>query len=157
MCGIAGVYLKPSTEDVERMLNKLIHRGTDGQGIKNLPNGTLGHRRLAILDGEYGHQPMGLEDTWITFDGTIYNYRELASEYLKGQFLRTCRDTEIILHLYKQLGPRFVKLLDGRFAFVILERNGLFMARDPLGVKPCTVGNVMVLFILRQKLKQWPK
>lgn len=88
MCGIAGVYLKPSRDDVESMLNKLAHRGPDGRGIKNIPNGTLGHTRLAVLDIQGGHQPMGIEDTWITLDGEIYNYRELAVEYLSGISLR---------------------------------------------------------------------
>jgi asparagine synthase (glutamine-hydrolysing) len=136
MCGIAGVFLKPSIEDVERMLSKLSHRGPDGQGIKNLPNGTLGHRRLAIVDVDGGHQPMGSDNTWISFNGEIYNYRELASEYLKGESLRTHSDTEVILHLYRKLGPSCMKLLDGMFALAILDSNGLFMARDPLGIKP---------------------
>jgi asparagine synthase (glutamine-hydrolysing) len=136
MSGIAGVYLKPSTEAVERMLAKLAHRGPDGQGIKNLPGGTLGHRRLAILDIGGGHQPMGIDNTWIAFNGAIYNYRELAREYLQSESLTTHSDTEVILHLYRKFGPRCVEMLDGMFAFAILDSNGLFLARDPLGIKP---------------------
>lgn len=136
MCGIAGVFLKPSTEDVEKMLARLAHRGPDGQGIKNLPNGTLGHRRLAILDIEGGSQPMGVDGAWIAFNGEIYNYRELAGRYLQNESLKTHSDTEVLLHLYRKLGPRCVELLDGMFAFAILDRSGLFMARDPLGIKP---------------------
>lgn len=136
MSGIAGVYLKPSTEDVGRMLAKLTHRGPDGQGIKNLPSGTLGHRRLAILDIDGGYQPMGIDNTWIAFNGAIYNYRELASEYLQDETLSAHNDTEVILHLYQKFGPRCVEMLDGMFAFAILDSSGLFMARDPLGIKP---------------------
>ncbi len=136
MSGIAGVYLKPSIEDVERMIKKITHRGPDDQGIKNLPNGTLGHTRLAILDLVDGRQPMGIDNTWIVFNGAIYNYRELANEHLRGESLKTHSDTEVILHLYKKFGARCVKLLDGAFALAILDRNGLFLARDPLGIKP---------------------
>jgi asparagine synthase (glutamine-hydrolysing) len=153
MCGIAGVFLKPSIEDVERMLSKLIHRGPDGQGIKNLPTGTLGHTRLAILDVAGGHQPMGVDDTWITFNGEIYNYRELAREFLKGESLRTHSDTEVILYLYRKFGPRCVKLLDGMFAFAIVDHDGLFMARDPLGIKPIYCGEHDGAFYFASEVK----
>jgi len=62
MCGIAGVFHGQAPQDVERMLEKISHRGPDGRGVKNLPVGTLGHTRLAIIDVEGGHQPMGFED-----------------------------------------------------------------------------------------------
>lgn len=140
MCGIAGAFGKQAPGEVEKMLAKLAHRGPDGQGIKTLPVGTLGHRRLAIIDVEGGHQPMEADGIWITFNGEIYNYRTLASEHLFNQKFVTRSDTEVILKLYCQFGPNCVEMLDGMFAFAIIQGNELFMARDPLGIKPLYYG-----------------
>jgi asparagine synthase (glutamine-hydrolysing) len=136
VCGIAGAFGTQAPQSVEKMLEKLSHRGPDGQGIKNLSAGTLGHTRLAILDVEGGHQPMRCKDTWITFNGEIYNYRELARKYLPDMHLQTRSDTEVIVKLYRKFGPYCVQLLDGMFAFAIIQGDELFMARDPLGIKP---------------------
>jgi asparagine synthase (glutamine-hydrolysing) len=140
MCGIAGVFKKQASQDVERMLKRIGHRGPDGRGVENFPSATLGHTRLAIIDVEGGHQPMGFDDTWIVFNGEIYNYRELANEYLKDVRLHTHSDTEVIVQLYRKLGPRIVELLDGMFAFALIQGNEFFMARDPLGIKPLYYG-----------------
>lgn len=140
MCGIAGVFLKQTSQNVEKMISTLTHRGPDGQGLKNLPNGTLGHTRLAILDLAGGDQPMGFDKTWITFNGEIYNYRDLAYEHLTEVSLKTHSDTEVILHLYRKFGTRCVELLDGMFAFAIMDGSEFFMARDPLGIKPLYYG-----------------
>ncbi|HSB66699.1 MAG TPA: asparagine synthase B [Anaerolineales bacterium] len=153
MCGIAGVYLQQAPQAVERMIHQLVHRGPDGQGVKNLPKGTLGHTRLAILDVEGGQQPMGIGGTWITFNGEIYNYRELASEHLKDEPLRTHSDTEVILHLYRKFGPRCVELLDGMFALAIIDGNELFLARDPLGIKPLYCGQQDGAFYFASEVK----
>jgi asparagine synthase (glutamine-hydrolysing) len=136
MCGIAGALNQPASENVKRMVEKIIHRGPDGNGVQNFERGTLGHARLAILDVEGGIQPMGYEDTWIAFNGEIYNYRELQKKYLPEQKLNTHSDTEVLLHLYRKLGVDFVYLLDGMFAFAIYQNGEYFMARDPLGIKP---------------------
>ncbi|MBE0697238.1 MAG: asparagine synthase B [Anaerolineaceae bacterium] len=136
MCGIVGVFNKQSPTEVKRMLKKIKHRGPNGQGVKNLPGATLGHTRLSIIDLEGGHQPMGYQDTWIAFNGEIYNYRELAREYLADIKMKTHSDTEVVIHLYRKFGPKFVELLQGMFAFAIVEGDELFMARDPLGIKP---------------------
>ncbi|MBE0669604.1 MAG: asparagine synthase B [Anaerolineales bacterium] len=140
MCGIAGVFHGQAPQDVERMLDKISHRGPDGQGVKSLPAGTLGHTRLAIIDVEGGHQPMGFDNTWIVFNGEIYNYRELAREYLQDISLKTHSDTEVIVQLYRKFGPSAVSLLDGMFAFALIHGDELFMARDPLGIKPLYCG-----------------
>jgi asparagine synthase (glutamine-hydrolysing) len=140
MCGIAGCFYRQAHQDVKAMLEKISHRGPDGQGVKNLSNGTLGHTRLAIIDVEGGHQPMGFDDTWIVFNGEIYNYRELANEHLGGVPLETHSDTEVIVRLYQKYGPRCVSLLRGMFAFAIVQGDDLFMARDPLGIKPIYCG-----------------
>lgn len=141
MCGIAGALRRQEPTEIGRMLSKLHHRGPDGQGIKHLPGGTLGHTRLAIIDVEGGHQPMGSDKTWIAFNGEIYNYRALAAEYLKDVTLHTHSDTEVIVQLYRKLGADCVQLLDGMFALAILDGNEFFLARDPLGIKPLYVGD----------------
>lgn len=141
MCGIAGVFFRQSHEEVRGMLYKLRHRGPDGEGIQDLPFGTLGHRRLAIIDVKGGHQPMNVGDAWIVFNGEIYNYRELAGEHLRDQALNTHSDTEVLLRLYLKYGPKCVELLRGMFAFAIMQEDELFLARDPLGIKPLYCGN----------------
>ncbi len=140
MCGIAGVLRRPSNENAQSMMKKLAHRGPDGSGVKNFERGTLGHVRLAILDVEGGRQPMEYQDTWIAFNGEIYNYRELQRKYLPLQKMNTHSDTEVLLHLYKALGADFVSQLDGMFAFVIYQNGEYLMARDPLGIKPLYYG-----------------
>ncbi|MEW6029869.1 MAG: asparagine synthase B [Chloroflexota bacterium] len=140
MCGIAGVLQTPSNENVQRMIEKLSHRGPDGSGVQDLEAATLGHTRLAILDIEGGHQPMQYEDSWIAFNGEIYNYRDLQNKYLADERMKGHSDTEVILHLYRKLGPKFVELLDGMFAFVIHGNGEFLMARDPLGIKPLYYG-----------------
>ena len=140
MCGIAGVLRQPANDNVKNMIERIAHRGPDGRGVQDFDRATLGHTRLAILDIEGGVQPMGFEDTWLAFNGEIYNYRELQKQYLPSQKLNTHSDTEVILHLYRKLGADFVNLLDGMFAFVIHDKNGFLMARDPLGIKPLYYG-----------------
>lgn len=153
MCGIAGAFGKQAPQDIEEMLAKLAHRGPDGQGIKNLPNATLGHIRLAILDIEGGHQPMEHDDAWITFNGEIYNYQSLAQEYLAGMQFKTHSDTEVILRLYQKIGAQCVELLDGMFAFAIVQDDELFMARDPLGIKPLYFGKRDGIFYFASEIK----
>lgn len=141
MSGIAGIFNKQGHTEVQRMLRKLRHRGPDGEGIQDLPFGTLGYTRLAIIDVEDGHQPMNVDDAWIVFNGEIHNYRELTREHLSDQLLRTHSDTEVLLRLYIKYGPECVKLLRGMFAFAVIKGNELFLARDPLGIKPLYCGS----------------
>lgn len=140
MCGIAGVLQQPASDNVKLMIEKIAHRGPDGHDVKNLARATFGHTRLAILDIEGGSQPMGHEDTWIAFNGEIYNYRELQKRFLPGQRLKTHSDTEVILYLYRKLGVDFVKHLGGMFAFAIYHNGEFVLARDPLGIKPLYYG-----------------
>jgi asparagine synthase (glutamine-hydrolysing) len=143
MCGIAGVLRQPASANVKLMVEKLAHRGPDGHGVQELANATLGHTRLAILDIEGGIQPMQYEDTWIAFNGEVYNYRELQKKYLPDVKLKTHSDTEVLLHLYRMFGPELVKMLDGMFAFAIYQNGEFLLARDPLGVKPLYYGSNM--------------
>jgi asparagine synthase (glutamine-hydrolysing) len=140
MCGIAGALHRQAPRQVEDMLEKIAHRGPDGKGLKNLPGGTIGHTRLAIIDVEGGQQPMGFDDTWIVFNGEIYNYRELAREYLSDVALQTHSDTEVIVRLYQRFGAECVEMLTGMFAFTIVRGTDFLMARDPLGIKPLYCG-----------------
>jgi asparagine synthase (glutamine-hydrolysing) len=149
MCGIDGLVNCGDRETLARMTSVQAHRGPDDSGVweKRFPDGSyvgLGSRRLAIIDlSSGGHMPMSNEDgsLWITYNGEIYNFRELRSELQsKGHRFASETDTEVVLHLYEQDGADCVKRLKGMFAFAICDlRSGtptLFMARDHFGVKP---------------------
>jgi asparagine synthase (glutamine-hydrolysing) len=153
MCGIAGVFYNQGHAEVQGMLEKLKHRGPDGEGIQDLSFGTLGHRRLAIIDVDGGQQPMNVDGAWIVFNGEIYNFRELAQEHLQGQHLETHSDTEVLLRLYLKYGPECVQYLRGMFAFAIVKDDELFMARDPLGIKPLYCGNGNEGFYFASEIK----
>lgn len=159
MCGILGQvsWNKPIVIDAfDRMLLTLKQRGPDGTGIQNLDNSyaMLGHTRLSIIDlSNAGKQPMSNEDgsVWLTFNGEIYNFRALRDELeKKGHIFKSNTDSESILHAYEEWGVACVNRLRGIFAFGIYDcRNrSLFMARDPIGVKPlfyhtCTDGFIL--------------
>lgn len=134
MCGIIGTYPGGDRDKVISGIQKLKHRGPDDDAWVKTPTGVLGHTRLSIIDVETGHQPMSSEGAWIIFNGEIYNYQELK-EIIPAEF-QTESDTEVVLHLYRKMGPEFVSLLNGMFAFAISEGESMFLARDPLGIKP---------------------
>ena len=123
------------------MLQTIVHRGPDDEGIYvDGPIG-IGNRRLSIIDLSGGHQPLCNEDgtVWISYNGEIYNYRRLRRELeAKGHVFRTRSDTEVIVHLYEELGERCVERLSGMFAFAIWDgrQQKLVLARDRLGQKP---------------------
>jgi asparagine synthase (glutamine-hydrolysing) len=145
MCGIVGetsFQTDNVSEDWARTGCKIMsHRGPDGEGIVSFPGAVLGHRRLSIIDLSTGDQPLsyGNGRYWITYNGEIYNYRELRDElYGMGYAFGTTSDTEVILAAYAAWGVACLKRLNGIFAFGIWdtqERN-LLLARDHLGVKP---------------------
>ncbi len=145
MCGIVGIIQfnnEPvSRKVVESMTLALSHRGPDGWGTEVWPKVGLGHRRLAIIDLERGKQPLSNEDqqVWVTFNGEIYNYRQLRHELqAKGHIFRTNSDTETIVHAYEEWGERCVERFRGMFAFGLVDfkNRKLFVARDQLGIKP---------------------
>jgi asparagine synthase (glutamine-hydrolysing) len=159
MCGIAGIFHvdvpKPVDPDrVAAMADALAHRGPDGSGVWTAPGVGLGHRRLSIIDVEGSPQPMLSPDrrAAISFNGEIYNYREVRAELeAKGHRFRTAGDTEVILAAWRQWGPASLERLNGMFAFAIYDAasDSLFLARDRLGVKPlflCELGDGMLLF-----------
>jgi asparagine synthase (glutamine-hydrolysing) len=146
MCGICGKLSFDAGAGVERttmraMLDTIRHRGPDDEGIFLDSQVGLGHRRLSIIDLSSGHQPLSNEDgtVWIVFNGEIYNYRELRPLLLeKGHVFKTQSDTEVIVHLYEELGVGCVEKLRGMFAFAIWDQKAktLFLARDRVGIKP---------------------
>jgi len=137
----AGYYhTSVATDRAARDLSRLVASVADHPPT-NAPGAALGHRRLSIIDLAGGHQPLSNEDgtVWITFNGEIYNYRELQAELERqGHRFQTSSDTETIVHLYEQHGPQCVKYLRGMFAFAIWDdrQKELFFARDRLGKKP---------------------
>jgi len=139
MCGIAGmVGTSPEARRaLERMTERLAHRGPDDSGVWSDGVAHLGHTRLSILDlSEAGHQPMVLRDLALTYNGEIYNFHELR-DGLDGPF-RSDSDTEVLLHLFAKRGASSVEQLHGMFAFAIWNSTdqSLFAARDRLGIKP---------------------
>jgi asparagine synthase (glutamine-hydrolysing) len=126
---------------IRGMLETIRHRGPDDEGIYLGSQVGLGHRRLSIIDLKSGHQPLSNEDgtVWIVFNGEIYNFQELRGWLLsKGHVFRTHSDTEVIVHLYEELGPQCLEKLRGMFAFAIWDEKTktLFLARDRVGIKP---------------------
>ncbi len=163
MCGIAGKLFFDSAARVEpgqiqAMLRPLRHRGPDGEGIHLDGPVGLGHCRLAIIDLSTGDQPMANEDetVWIVFNGEIYNFPELREKLLaKGHVFRSRSDTEVIIHLYEELGPECVAQLRGMFAFAIWDakRRRLFLARDRVGIKPLYYCQAKDAFYFASELK----
>src|SRR5271156_804866 len=146
MCGICGKLMldrekKVSPALVKAMADTIHHRGPDDEGYYVSGPVGLGFRRLAIIDLNSGHQPISNEDgtIWIVFNGEIYNYQELRTFLQRrGHVFTTQTDTEAIVHLYEELGPRCLDRLRGMFAFAIWDGNTetLFLARDRVGIKP---------------------
>ena len=154
MCGFTVIFsYAPDAPPVNvgevRQINERMRaRGPDGEGEWFSPDGRvgLGHRRLAIIDpSETGAQPMQLAGSdgaprfVITYNGEIYNYKAIRDELTaEGRLFASNSDTEVLLHLYDRDGPEMVHKLRGMFAFAIwdAEKQGVFLARDPFGIKP---------------------
>lgn len=143
MCGFTGFTgnLTNKEQIIEKMMNKIIHRGPDSSGIHSDENVTLGFRRLSIIGIENGAQPMYNEDgsIVIVFNGEIYNYEEIKEKLIKnGHIFKSQADTEVLVHLYEEKGMDMVEDLRGMFAFVIYDMNKkeLFAVRDFFGIKP---------------------
>jgi asparagine synthase (glutamine-hydrolysing) len=145
MCGIVGIVKtdgEVSKEQILPMLRCLAHRGPEEEGIFEGKNVVLGQRRLAIIDlSPGGRQPMSTPDgkVTVTYNGELYNYRELKLELQKFGFVfRSESDTEVLLMSYVQWGTDCLSHFNGMFAFAIWDENKqvLFIARDPVGEKP---------------------
>ena len=146
MCGIAGVVSATRESDisealVHHMCEQIVYRGPDDEGLHVADGAGLGMRRLSIIDLSGGHQPVFNEDrsAWIVFNGEIYNFLELRPELEKrGHRFLTKSDTEVIIHLYEEMGADCVQKLRGMFALAIYDRKKrkLVLARDRMGKKP---------------------
>lgn len=143
MCGICGGLDSGGfdRDGLAAMSGALRHRGPDDEGHRIEGRLGLGFRRLSIIDLVHGAQPLSNEDgtVWIVFNGEIYNFRELRRELEgRGHRFATATDTEVIVHLYEEMGDRCVERLRGMFAFALWDgfRDRLLLARDRLGQKP---------------------
>ena len=146
MCGIAGILkFDPAARVEDRRLlamsETLVHRGPDGAGRVVRGQAGLAHRRLAIIDLNSGQQPMrsAQADIWLTYNGELYNFRELREQLQRaGCSFTTHSDTEVLLRAYEVYGENCVDHLRGMFAFAIWDgpSRKLFLARDRLGIKP---------------------
>lgn len=147
MCGIVGKFIFKEQKtvlqkEIQAMTDAIAHRGPNDQGwyVKN--NIGLGNRRLSIIDlSPAGHQPMSnhSKTIWITFNGEIYNFKELREQLVKkGYQFASHTDTECIIYLYQEYGIKCLNYLRGMFAFAIWDetKKQLFLARDRLGKKP---------------------
>lgn len=143
MCGFTGFTNKILDDGtvLERMMDRIVHRGPDSSGKFVDSNIALGFRRLSIIDLAEGDQPMFNEDKSLvlTFNGEIYNFKELREELIAaGHTFQNHSDSEVLLHGFEEWGTALVDRLRGMYAFVIFDRKdgSLFGARDIFGIKP---------------------
>jgi asparagine synthase (glutamine-hydrolysing) len=145
VCGIAGIIGREGEEieacQIQRMCRTIVHRGPDDEGIYTKTRVGLGMRRLSIIDLAGGRQPIHNEDKtiWTVFNGEIYNFPELKKELEgRGHQFYTHSDTEVIVHLYEEMGVDCVTKLRGMFAIALYDerRQSLLLARDRVGKKP---------------------
>ena len=153
MCGIAGIVDFDGRAIAEPLVRSMCaaicHRGPDDEGVLAIPQSpsptepraVLGNRRLSIIDVAGGHQPIANEDRsiWVVQNGEIYNFQELRGRLeASGHRFTTKSDTEVIVHLYEEMGEEFARELDGMFAIAIWDdrHKRLVLARDRFGKKP---------------------
>jgi asparagine synthase (glutamine-hydrolysing) len=146
MCGIAGILNLGSGPPIDErvlagMISLLHHRGPDETGFFVDSRVGLAHARLSIIGLEGGGQPIANEDNslWIIYNGEAFNYVELRRELVaRGHVFRTTTDTEVLLHLYEDLGPACLDRINGQFALAIWDsrKRELFLARDRVGIRP---------------------
>lgn len=163
MCGIVGKLnldgQQPvNLELVQRMMDLIAHRGPDGEGKYISGAIGMGHRRLSIIDLNTGDQPMCNEDgtVWIVYNGEIYNYPELRVDLKgRGHTFKSTTDTEVILHLYEELGVESVSRLRGMFAFALWDERKrlLLLARDRVGIKPLYYTNTGKALLFASEIK----
>jgi len=161
MCGICGTVGRADERELGLMTDAMAHRGPDGRGVVTFegdPPVGLGHRRLAILDPTpAGAQPMSFaERWWLTYNGELYNFRELRAELeAAGESFASDCDTEVLLRLFALEGPSMLDRLNGIFAFAVWDDRDkkLFLARDRLGVKPLYFTKVDGVFGFSSELR----
>jgi asparagine synthase (glutamine-hydrolysing) len=137
MCGIAGMVGDVDASLLRRMLDAMRHRGPDDRGLFAADGVAIGQTRLSIIDLAGGRQPILDEEgsACLVANGEIYNYRGLAKSLASHRF-RTQSDSEVPLHLYEEVGPDVASRLEGMFAIALWDGEALYLARDPIGIKP---------------------
>ncbi len=169
MCGIVGIIACHAPLDpavLDRATNSLAHRGPDDSGTVIIRSDSatpveigLGNRRLAILDlSPSGHQPMqdAATGNWMVYNGELYNHAELRSRLLtEGAQFSGTSDTEVVLKAYGHWGTRCLAELRGMFALAIwdVSRRRLFLARDPIGIKPLYYAAVRPYFLFASEVR----
>lgn len=163
MCGYVGFINKNSGDKepiIRKMMDRIVHRGPDSAGAYTDANIALGFRRLSIIGLEDGMQPIYNEDKTLilVFNGEIYNYQKLKSDLQeKGHVFYTHSDSEVLVHLYEELGAEMVHQLRGMFSFSIWDTKTetLFMARDYFGIKPLYYGLLNETFFFGSEIKSF--
>ena len=143
MCGILAIIGKGKDEALVKQLSKrMSHRGPDESDLHVTEKGhILSHERLSIIDLTTGRQPIqGTKNAWMVHNGEIYNHQNLRNTVLSDHTFRTTSDSEVIVHLYEKFGYDFCHMLDGMFAFVVINGDDYIAGRDPLGIKPLYYG-----------------
>lgn len=142
MCGIVGVIGKIDKERILKHSERMNHRGPDERDHHQQENGSIiCHERLSIIDINTGKQPIqGTGSAYVVHNGEIYNHQSLRDNELKSHTFRTTCDSEVIVHLYEEFGYDFCNMLDGVFAFIVLDGDKFIAGRDPIGVKPFYYG-----------------
>jgi asparagine synthase (glutamine-hydrolysing) len=164
MCGICGVVGKADEQLIQNMLAPIAHRGPDDEGIYVAPAASgervgLGHRRLSIIDlSAAGHEPMSdaLGEIWLTYNGEIYNFKELRKELEKrGYKFKSESDAEVVIYAYREWGLNALGMFNGMFAFAIWDarNNSLLLARDRLGIKPVYYADTPAGFAFASEIK----
>lgn len=162
MCGFTGFVSRsaPDVSALHAMGDAIRHRGPDEEGHYVDDHCAIAHRRLSIIDLANGHQPMSSPDGRyvLAYNGEIYNFQELRDQLAAaGHSFATSSDTEVLLHGYMQWGGEVTKKLRGMFAFVIWDREKqeLFGARDPFGIKPFYYAAMGDTFFFGSELKSF--
>jgi asparagine synthase (glutamine-hydrolysing) len=143
MCGILAIIGRGKEKQlVKELSERMSHRGPDESDLHVMENGSiLSHERLSIIDLHSGKQPIqGTSTAWMVHNGEVYNHQELRDGVLKGHMFRTKSDSEVIVHLYEEFGYDFCNMLDGDWAFVVVDGDDFIAGRDPMGVKPLYYG-----------------
>lgn len=168
MCGIVGIRTWASKGDfileyLPKMRDAMVHRGPDGDGLWLSDDGAVGlaHRRLSIVDlSSLADQPMPNEkrDVWLTYNGEIYNHAALRPELVRGghRFVTDHSDTEVLVHGFEEWGiGGLLERLSGDFAFAIFDTKdqALYLARDPVGVKPVYFAEIDGEFVFASEIK----
>jgi len=157
VCGIAGVWDVNQPELVAGMLSGLVHRGPDAEGLVDLDGrGTLGHRRLSIVDLAGGDQPFVTGNDALVANGEIYNAPDLRAELSRSRRFASRSDNEVILHLLAEEGPAAVRRLRGMFAFALASDGELLLGRDPIGIKPLYRGQLGDSLVFSSELRTLP-